>query len=333
MKFLNISLLLISLSLNLISGFLMKREDILEIEYDLKNVSEQCRTDLTKAVKCVNKISSKLESKMDDFEELNEKLDKYCDISRKDADASKCKEKLKDGRKEVCDIIDNDDCDDFLKDDYVANLITNSACVQDDDEGISILLKLALLKSGYLIGCSKSSKDDLCPLTKFVTGDGVDFMINNFKTIDKMIDADYEYESSNDFEAVLDAANDGLSLRSILKSINNILLDTCNDSKCNKQIIAIDKMILAAKAAYEKVQKTDLTKKYPKVFEFYDKCMADYRNGKCESISLKILGNSLASESNTIKRLTYEYVSGTNTVKKIGYTFVTMIGVSILLLL
>jgi len=254
MKFLNISLLLISLSLNLISGFLMKRKEIFDIEYDLEYVSEQCRTDLTKVVKCVNKLSSKLESKRDDFKELNEKLYKYCGIAGEDANASKCKEKLKEEQKEVCDIIDNDDCDDFLKDDYVANLITNSACVQDGI-GIEILLNLVHLKSGYLIGCSKSSKDDLCPLTKFVTGDGVDFMINNFKTIDKMIDADYKYESSNDFEAVLDAANDGLSLRSILKSINNILLDTCNDSKCNKQIIAIDKMILAAKAAYEKVQK------------------------------------------------------------------------------
>jgi len=317
MKFINISILLISFSLNLVSGFLMKRDDILEMSYDYKKVSDECSADLKKAMKCINKLNSKIESKADEIEDLL--IDKYCDPTIRDnTDPTKCKELVKKVLKMGCEVFDSDDCEDFIDEDAITKIISNTKCVKEE-KGIGLLLKLAIIKGSYLMACNKNKKDDYCPLANYVTNDGIDFMFNNIKTITKLVENRYEYDSNNDFEAILDASNDGLALRSILTSLNKILADTCTDSACNKNIIAIDKMIMAGKAAYEKEQNTDLTKKYPKVFEFYDKNLESYRNGKCESASLNILK---FSESSAV-----------TTVKKISYAFVTMITVSILLLL
>jgi len=110
--------------------------------------------------------------------------------------------------------------------------------------------------------------------------------------------------------------NDAATLLPFFNSLSNILIDTCNDSACNQNIIAIDNMILAAKDAYEKKLNTNLTQRFPKVFELYDSYLSNFRNQKCK----------LASFVN-------EEESGASTAKKITYSFVAMIIASALLLL
>jgi len=313
MKFLNISILLISFSLNLVSGFLMKRDDILEMSYDYKKVSDECSADLKKAMKCINKLNSKIESKADEIEDLL--IDKYCDPTIRDnTDPTKCKELVKKVLKMGCEVFDSDDCEDFIDEDAITKIISNTKCVKEE-KGIGLLLKLAIIKGSYLMACNKNKKDDYCPLANYVTNNAVDFIVENSKTINKLIKWRYMRDSENDFEATLDITNDILTVLPILNGLNSIVIDSCFDSACNKNIIALDNMAMASKSLYEKKQQTDLSKTYPNVFNLYEEYVENFKNNKCENVGF---------DSDN---------SGSSTMKKISYTFVTMTVVSILLLL
>jgi len=311
MKFLNISCLLISLSLSLVSGYFMKREDYLDIEYSLKHASKECTAELAGALKCINKITSDIETKYEALEKLNVEI---CNpLNEKDLNAAQCKEVVQTGLNMGCDMLNIDECKDFLADDAITKIISSSKCGESLEE-VDILSKLAAIKGTYLMVCGKNSSGGLCPLSNYVTNGAIDFMVENSKTISKLVE--FKYRFDDDYEQYLDVANDVLTLLPILDKINNVIIDSCSDSACNKNIEALDKMAMASKALYEKKMNTDLTKKYPNVFNLYEEYFSNYRNGKCQNVGFYEGGSS-----------------GASTVKKISYTFVTMIGVSILLLL
>jgi len=314
MKFFNISCLLISLSLNLISGYLMKRDDPFEIEYDLNYISEECSAELESAVKCIRKISSEFDTKLKGLENLN--VEQFCNpTDEKLMDSAKCKEAIKTGLNIGCEIFSYDECKDFAADGTVTKIISSSKCGENERE-VVILEKLAGLKGSYLMACGKNEKGDLCPLANYVTNNAVDFIVENSKTINKLIKWRYMRDSENDFEATLDITNDILTVLPILNGLNSIVIDSCFDSACNKNIIALDNMAMASKSLYEKKQQTDLTKTYPNVFNLYEEYVENFKNNKCENVGF--------DSDNSGSR---------STMKKISYTFITINNVSILLLL
>jgi len=285
--------------------------------FDMKYVSDECKAVIDKTMKCLQKIESEFNAKVEYFENL--KFETVCLPSNKDTNAENCKTIVKQSLDTVCKLFDDDDCKDFIAEDNVVNLINSSKCESEYDD-ISILGEIASAKSIYLMGCKKSETGNLCPLGKYATSTAVDFFFENFETLEKLGEQRYDINNNNDFEAALDLGNDVLTLAPVLVDLNNILVDSCSDAACNKNIIALDKMILAAKAAYEKNQKVDLTKKFPKVFETYDSYLDNYRNKKCKMI------NFAADDDDGDG-------NGATSFKKISYSLVIMVVASILLLL
>ncbi|OUM60566.1 hypothetical protein PIROE2DRAFT_13651 [Piromyces sp. E2] len=286
MKISGISCLFASLSLNLVSGFLLKR-DVFDIEYDLKRISSECNTELQGALKCLNKIDSEFETKSKLLDELD--IPGFCNPSNIRTDAYKCK--------------NIDECKDFLAEDTVTNIIKSSKCNSDRSE-IDILEKLATLKSVYLMGCGTNKSGELCPLPNYLSSDGVDFLFNHKKNFLKLVNQEYE-DNRNEFEEVLDLSNDVLTFLPVLQDLNDILADSCNDSACNKNILAMNKIVVAARNAYEKERNIDLAKNYPKIISLYENYLDNYRNQKCENVSI----NNTSGTGSTIKKITYSFVT------------------------
>jgi len=282
------------------------------VPFDMTNVSEECQAVIQKSMACVEKITSnELDVKFEYLESLN--VENLCYPSNKDATADKCKTAVRQGLDAVCQVFDDDTCKDFIADDTIVNLINSGKCIKSDDD-IMLLGELALLKSTYLLGCKKSDSGNLCPLGKYATTTAIDYAFTNYQTIERIAEQKYYNDNVNEFEVALNFGNDILSLFPVLKDLNSILVDSCSDASCNKNILAIDKMILATKAVYEKGANVDLKKQYPKLLEMYDGYLDNYRNQKCEMVGFS--GNS-----------------GAATLKKITFSLVIMMVASILILL
>jgi len=251
---------------------------------------------------CIQKIASEIEPKSEYLESLS--LETVCMPSNEKTTAENCKTIVKQGLDAVCKVFEADECKDFIADNNVVNLINSGKCQKSQDD-ILLLGELAALKSVYFMGCKKSDSGKLCPLGQYATTTAIDIAFNNFKTIEKLAEQRYERNNSNELEAALDFGNDALAFFPLLKDLNNILVESCSDASCNKNIIAIDNIVLAAKSAYEKNQNVDLTKQYPKVFELYDGYLNIYRNKKCEMINF----SSDNSGATSLKKITYSLVS------------------------
>jgi len=287
--------------------------DINDDDYEMEKASDECKAETQKSVACLRKIESELNSKTEYFADLN--FENVCMPSNNGTTVEQCKTTVKQAYDTVCNVFDDDVCKDFIADNNVVNLINSSKCEKSEYD-VSLLGKIAAVKSAYLMGCKKRKSGELCPLGQYATTTAIDFAFNNFKTIEKLANQRYERNNNNEFEAALDFGNDVLTVAEALEDLNKVLEDSCNDNTCNSNIIALDKMILAAKAAYEKNQKVDLTKQFPVIFEFYNNYLDNFRNQKCQKVGFSIEENS-----------------GSSTLKKITYTFVSMMIASILLLL
>jgi len=320
MKFSGIIFLLISLLvINLVSGHYLKKNkrelidfDIDDDDRDVRKSSEECKAEVQKSLTCLRKIEEDINSLEDFLENLN--ITDVCNPSVKTSTADNCKVVVKQGLDAVCDVFAEDVCIDFIAENHVVNLINSAKCEKNEYE-LTLLAKLAAAKGVYLMGCNKSDSGNYCPLTQYATTSAIDFVFNNYKTINRLGENRYDRENNNELEGALDFGNDILTLVPVLKDLNKILVDSCSDASCNKNILALDKIVLAAKAAYEKNQKTDLTAKFPKIFEYYESYLSKYRNKECKLVSFS---------SDT---------SDTTTIKKITYSLVTMMAASVLLLL
>jgi len=239
------------------------------------------------------------------FKGLN--IKDVCNPSEKTSTAENCKVVVKQGLDAVCKVFAEDVCKEFVAEDNIVNLINSSKCEKDEHE-LSLLGKLAAAKGIYLMGCNKSDSGKYCPLAQYATTTAIDFGFKNFKTMEKIGEFRYGRDNRNEFEGVLNFGNDILTLVPVLKDLNNILVESCSDASCNKNILALDKIVLTAKAAYEKNQKTDLTKKFPKVFEYYENYLSKYRNKECKLVGFPH-GTDDSSDATTIKRITYSLVT------------------------
>ncbi len=278
----------------------------------MEYASDECKAQVDKSVTCIKKVINNVLEKQEYFEGLS--FEKTCLPFNEGSSAEGCKKIVKESIDTVCKIFEDDECKDFIEEDSVVKLINSSKCEKSGDDMI-LLAQIAIAKTIYLAGCRRAESGNLCPLGHYFTNTAIDFAFSNINTIERMAEMNYYRNNTNEFEVALDFGNDGLSLLSFLDDISNILENTCKDAHCNKNIIAIDNMILAAKAAYEKNQKVDLAKKFPKVFEFYNSYLDNYRNKKCAQLHVGNLN------------------SGATTLKKMTYSLVTMIAASILLLL
>jgi len=319
MKIFGITCLLVSLGLNLASGYLVKKDDydyfdIGDNEYGMKNASTECKTQVQRSLKCLRKIESDIGSKTEYLYDLGNDIINICNPTNTDTSAEKCKNMITEGINMVCKVFENDECSDLIADNSVVDLIKSSKC-ESNEYDIILIGKIAAVKTAYLMGCKKSKSGDFCPLTKYVTTTAIDYAFKNKNTLSKMGKFRYDKDNNNELESALDFGNDVLTILPVLKDISNILIDSCSDASCNKNILAIDSMVVAAKEAYEKNQKVNLNDKYPKVFEYYDKYLNIYRNKKCSMIPT--IGDS----------------SGVSTIKKLSYSLVAMTAASILLLL
>jgi len=266
--------------------------------------SEECQAEVKKSMTCIEKIFSEIEPKSEYLQGLN--YETVCMPSNEKTTSENCKTIVKQGLDVVCKVFEEgDECKDFIADDNVVNLINSGKC-QNSQDDIALLGELAALKSAYLMGCKKSDSGKLCPIGQYATTTAIDIAFNNFKTVEKLAEQEYDNNNSNDFEAALDLGNDILALFPLLKDIGDILVESCTDASCNKNIIAIDKIILATKSAYEKSQNVDLTKQYPKVFELYDTYLNKYRNKQCEMFNFS---SDNSSGATALKKITYSLVS------------------------
>jgi len=315
-----ISCVLISLGLNVVSGLFLKRSIISfnanEDDWEVEHLSKECKAELKNSLTCLQKIESGINSKEDYFVEdlnINEVCLPYEDNTKANLDT--CKKQIASGYDTICKVFEDDSCKDLLAENSVVNLINNSKC-NNNDYDIYLLSEIAAVKSVYLMGCNKAKSGDLCPLAKYVTTTAVDYIYNNFKTIYRFLEQEYG-DTNNEIDLGLSLGNDALTLLPIFKELNNILIDTCKNENCSKNIVAIDNMILAAKAAYEKKQNVDLTKKFPRVFQLYDSYFSNFRKQKCKLITF----------------VNEEDASGASTTKKITYSFAAVVVASVLLLL
>ncbi|KAG4085823.1 periplasmic binding protein-like II [Neocallimastix lanati (nom. inval.)] len=263
--------------------------------------SQECQAEVAKSMACIEKIYSEGKAKSQFLEGL--KFETVCMPSNEKTSPENCKTIVKQGLDAVCGVFEYNECKDFIAEDHVVNLINSRKCEKSEAD-ILLLGEIAALKSVYLLGCKKSDSGDLCPLGQYATTKAIDFAFANFQTIKKLADQDYKYTNVNEFESALDFGNDILTLLPVLNDLRDILINNCSDASCNKNIIALDKMILASKEAYNKNQNVDLTKQYPELFEFYDSTLDIFRKNQCNMIS-----KSDNSGATTLKKITYSLVS------------------------
>jgi len=319
MKIAAISCVLISLGLNVVSGLFLKRSivdfDVDEDDWDIEKLSKECKAEVENSLTCLRKIESGINSKEDYLESLD--LEDVCFPveGNTKANLDTCKKQIASGYDTICKAFTEDSCKNLLAENSVVNLIKNGKC-NNSEYDISILAKIAAVKSAYLMGCNKTKKGDLCPLAKYATTTAPEFFYNNSVILYRFLELEYE-DAKNEIDLGFNIGNDVLTLSAILKDLNNVLIDTCKSADCSRNVVAIDNIILAAKDAYEKKQNVDLTKKFPRVFQLYDSYFSNFRKQKCKLITF----------------VNEEDASGASTVKKISYSFAAMVVASVLLLL
>jgi len=313
MKFLGISCLFLSVGLKFVSGNFLKRQlidfEVQDDNYVMQNTSNDCKTAAEKSITCFRKIESEINAKGEFFGNLD--FENLCDPTNEKGSAEKCKSILNQGLDAVCKVFEINECKDFIADNTAVNLIKSGKCVSSDYD-VTLLEKVVGIKSAYLMVCKKSDSGKLCPLGQYATTNAIDFAFSNFKYVEKYENDEYGAKATNEFEGTLELFNDALTVLPVFNDLNNILIDSCSDASCNKNILALDNIILEAKKAFETSQEIKLSEKYPKIIEMYDSYLDNYRNKNCNMVGFN---------------------SGAGTLKKITYSFVGMLVASVLLLL
>jgi len=188
MKIFTIGSVLISLGINFVSGLFLKRGgnimdlDIDDDDWDIEQLSTECKAEVQKSLTCLRKIETGINSKEDYFMNLN--VDSVCLPMEGNtaANLDTCKKQISEGFNTICSAFTDDSCKDLMAENAVANLIKNGKC-NNSEYDLIMIAKIAFVKSAYLMGCNKTKKGDLCPLAKFITSTVPEFFFNNFNTL------------------------------------------------------------------------------------------------------------------------------------------------------